>query len=83
MTIFGPLNGLTAMHVQSICNTFNIPHIETRRDFHSQTNNFSINLYPSPRLLTRAYIDIIKSWNWKSFAIVCEDNDGKCEEIIF
>lgn len=74
--IFGPLSGTTSMHVQSICDALEIPHIETRWDFQLNRNDLSLNLYPRPSILARAYVDLVRAWNWKSFAIAYEDNEG-------
>lgn len=74
--IFGPLSQTTSMHVQSICDALEIPHIETRWDFQLQRDDLSINLYPRPQILARAYIDLINVWMWKHFAIVYEENEG-------
>ena len=75
--IFGPLSGITSMHVQSICDALEIPHIETRWDMQLHRDDLSINLYPRPSVLAKAYIDIVRAWNWRHFAVVYEDNDGK------
>lgn len=75
--IFGPLSSPTSIHVQSICDALEIPHMETRWDFQLQSSDdLSMNLYPRPALLSRAYIDLIKSWGWKQFAILYEENEG-------
>nr|XP_027202439.1 glutamate receptor ionotropic, kainate 2-like isoform X2 [Dermatophagoides pteronyssinus] len=43
-----------------------------------QTNNnqLSVNIYPKHDYLSLAFIDIVKSWKWKSFVIVYEANEG-------
>lgn len=66
------------MHVQSICDALEIPHVETRWDFQLQRDDLSINLYPRPPVLARAYTDLVKAWGWRHFAIVYEDNEGTC-----
>ena len=74
--IFGPLTSATSMHVQSICDSLEIPHLETRWDFQEERNDLSINLFPRPAILSRAFIDLIKAWDWKSFAVMYEENEG-------
>lgn len=74
--IFGPSSDVTSMHVQSICDALDIPHIEMRWDFQLQRDDLSINLFPKPSVLARAYVDLIKTWGWKSFALVYEDHEG-------
>ncbi|XP_025016477.1 glutamate receptor ionotropic, kainate 2 isoform X1 [Tetranychus urticae] len=74
--ILGPLSDSTSMHVQSICDALEIPHIETRWDISSHREELSINLYPKPAVLARAYIDLVKYLGWKQFCVAYEDNDG-------
>lgn len=74
--IFGPQSPTSAAHVQSICDTFAVPHIETRWDPGLGSKMDSINLYPHPTVLSRAYVDLVREWGWKEFAILYEDNDG-------
>ena len=47
-----------------------IPHIETRWDFLLRRDDYSINLYPNPKIISRAYVDLIESFGWKSFTIL-------------
>ncbi|XP_054154145.1 glutamate receptor ionotropic, kainate 2-like [Oppia nitens] len=77
VAIFGP-SGLSASssHTQSICDALEIPHVETSWDFQIQRDDLSINLYPKTVVLAKAYIDLVKAWNWKVFAIAYETNEG-------
>lgn len=34
-----------------------------------------INFYPHPPLLSKAYLDVIRTWEWKTFTVLYEDND--------
>ena len=74
--IFGPMSSLSAAHVQSICDAMEIPHVETRWDYHENVDFYSINLYPYYMTLSQAYIDLITKWNWKAFTILYETNEG-------
>ncbi|XP_050309100.1 glutamate receptor ionotropic, kainate 2 isoform X3 [Anthonomus grandis grandis] len=74
--IFGPQSPHTASHVQSICDTMEIPHLETRWDYRLRRESCLVNLYPHPTTLSRAYVDIVKAWGWKSFTIIYENNEG-------
>ena len=56
--LFGPESGTTSGHIQSICDAFEIPHIETRWDIVSKRNGYSINLSPSPRIIGKVNIII-------------------------
>ena len=76
-TIFGPQSSLSAAHVQSICDSMEIPHIEAKWGFHSYKDYYSINVFPHFSSLSRAYKDLIKAFKWDSFTILYEDNDGK------
>lgn len=51
--IFGPQSEETSYHVQSLCDTMEIPHISTRWDPKQRRSSCSINLYPHPSILTR------------------------------
>ncbi len=51
--LFGPESGTTSSHVQSICDAMEIPHIETRWDFLTKRDDYSINLYPSPKQISK------------------------------
>ncbi|XP_050742881.1 glutamate receptor ionotropic, kainate 2 isoform X6 [Drosophila biarmipes] len=74
--IFGPTDALLAGHVQSICEAYDIPHIEVRIDLEYSSKEFSINLYPSHTLLTLAYRDIMMYLNWTKVAIIYEEDYG-------
>ncbi|XP_069184022.1 glutamate receptor ionotropic, kainate 2 isoform X2 [Procambarus clarkii] len=74
--IFGPQSGQTSAHVQSICDALEIPHIETRWDFRLRRDDYSVNLYPHPSSLSKAYLDLVRVLEWRSFCILYEDNDG-------
>ncbi|XP_045499150.1 glutamate receptor ionotropic, kainate 2 isoform X1 [Colias croceus] len=74
--IFGPQSAPAAAHVQSICDTMELPHLETRWDYRTRRESCLVNLYPHPAALSRAYVDLVKAWGWKSFTIVYENSDG-------
>ncbi|PNF30869.1 Glutamate receptor ionotropic, kainate 2 [Cryptotermes secundus] len=74
--IFGPQSGQTASHVQSICDTMEIPHLETRWDYRLRRESCLVNLYPHPTALSKAYVDLVRAWGWRSFTIIYESNEG-------
>ncbi|XP_023339114.1 glutamate receptor ionotropic, kainate 2 [Eurytemora carolleeae] len=74
--LFGPESGSTSSHVQSICDAMEIPHIETRWDFLIKRDDYSINLYPSPKQISMAYLSLVKVFGWKHFTILYEDSSG-------
>lgn len=51
--IFGPQSENTANHVQSICDALEVPHIETRWDYKLMRDEYSLNLYPHPKSLSK------------------------------
>lgn len=59
--LFGPNSPYTAHHVQSICDSKEIPHIETRWDYRVGPirEQYSINLFPYPPALSKVSIHII------------------------
>ncbi|XP_049315539.1 glutamate receptor ionotropic, kainate 2 isoform X3 [Bactrocera dorsalis] len=74
--IFGPSDALLSDHVQSICTSFGIPHIESRIDIDENSKELSINLYPSQRLMNLAHRDLMIFLNWTKIAVLYEDNLG-------
>jgi hypothetical protein len=51
--IFGPQSEDTAEHVQSVCDTMEIPHIEMRWDLSQRRGACAVNLFPHPSVLAR------------------------------
>ncbi len=49
--LFGPQSGVTASHIQSICDSLELPHVETRWDYSMEREDYSVNLYPHPQAL--------------------------------
>jgi glutamate receptor, ionotropic, invertebrate len=77
VAIFGPLSiGPISTHTQSICDALEIPHIETNWDLQPNRNDLSINLHPRPNILAKAFVDLVKARNWRTFAIAYESNEG-------
>ena len=54
--LFGPESGTTSTHIQSICDAMEIPHIETRWDYMLRRDDYSINLYPNPKVISKVKI---------------------------
>ena len=51
VAVFGPQADATANHIQSISDTFHVPHVETRWHYSSENRPFSINIRPHPSVL--------------------------------
>ncbi|XP_042214058.1 glutamate receptor ionotropic, kainate 2-like isoform X3 [Homarus americanus] len=73
--IFGPQSENTANHIQSMCDTMRVPHIQTRWDYRLTRNEYSINL-PHPPSLGKAYYDIIFKLQWRNFVILYDSVEG-------
>ncbi|KAK7089252.1 hypothetical protein V1264_024255 [Littorina saxatilis] len=74
--MFGPISRQTAAHVQSMCNAFEIPHLQWQWDARDTRDYYSISLYPHYLTLSQAYRDVIRYWGWERFTVLYEDNDG-------
>ncbi|GFR85424.1 ionotropic glutamate receptor [Elysia marginata] len=77
VAMFGPISTVAAGHIQSVCNSFEIPHLQWRWDPRESREYFSISLYPQYLTLSRAYQDVIKHWEWKRFSVLYEHNEGE------
>lgn len=76
VAIVGPMSGAASQHVQAICDSLEVPHIEIKPDLMLRKPDLAVNLYPSYDVLARAYIDLIQAWNWTSFAVVYDSSDA-------
>ncbi|RXG61714.1 Glutamate receptor ionotropic, kainate 2 [Armadillidium vulgare] len=61
-----------------------VPHVETRWDYRLRRDDYSVNLYPHPSSLSKAYLDMVRLFHWKSVCILYEDNEGlvRLQEIL-
>lgn len=76
--LFGPKSSNIASYVNSMSRALKIPHIEARVEpRYLQAPSFSINLYPDPQQLGRAYVDVIKYFGWKQILVLYGDKEGK------
>ncbi|XP_022248257.1 glutamate receptor ionotropic, kainate 2-like isoform X2 [Limulus polyphemus] len=82
--IFGPQSIEPSATVQSTCDVLNVPHIETLWDFRARPDNHTVNLFPFANSLSKAYRDLVKSKEWKNFAIIYEENEAliRLEELL-
>ncbi|KAJ8412533.1 hypothetical protein AAFF_G00128690 [Aldrovandia affinis] len=84
--VFGPSHSSSVSAVQSICNALEVPHIQTRWKHPSVDNKdtFYINLYPEYSSISRAILDIVQYYKWKTVTIVYEDSTGlmRLQELI-
>jgi Receptor family ligand binding region len=68
--IHGPTSPEAAVHVQNICDTKEMPLIETR--FDHLTQQPILNLHPHSEVLAKMFLDIVEAWEWDSFTIIYE-----------
>uniref|UniRef100_A0A2I3FZW2 Glutamate receptor n=1 Tax=Nomascus leucogenys TaxID=61853 RepID=A0A2I3FZW2_NOMLE len=84
--LFGPSHSSSISAVQSICNALEVPHIQTRWKHPSVDNKdlFYINLYPDYAAISRAILDLVLYYNWKTVTVVYEDSTGliRLQELI-
>lgn len=74
--IFGPQSELPSMHVQSICDDLEVPHIEARWEYRLMRDLLSINLYPHPSVLNKAFVRLLEIWGWTEFFLVYEEDEA-------
>ena len=75
-TIIGPQSGGASHHIQSICDNFEIPHIETSWNVLDKRTEYSINLSPNPKTIGRAHKSLILSYGWSTITILYQRNDA-------
>ncbi|BET00801.1 kainate selective glutamate receptor activity [Nesidiocoris tenuis] len=76
VAIVGPHSPATSNHVQSLCDTMEIPHISARWDPHQRRSSCLINLYPHPSVLAQASADIVRAWDWSGFTLLYDDSNA-------
>lgn len=69
--IFGPDDESSAIHAANICDTMEIPYIDTRWDPLSAIP--VVNMYPDPETLAQMITDLVIAAEWKSFTILYEN----------
>lgn len=76
VAIFGPRDPLLGVHVQSLCDALDIPHIESRLQHLGEgalSKEFSINLHPGSEAISDSLRDLIIYLNWTKVAVIYED----------
>lgn len=68
--VHGPLSPDTAAHVQNVCDTKEMPLLETRYD--PATKQPIINLFPYPEVLSEMLVDLVEAWEWEDFTLLYE-----------
>ncbi|XP_051813206.1 glutamate receptor ionotropic, kainate 2 isoform X3 [Acanthochromis polyacanthus] len=84
--IFGPSHSSSANAVQSICNALGVPHIQTKWKHQVSDNRdvFYVSLYPDFSSLSRAILDLVHFFKWKTVTVVYDDSTGliRLQELI-
>ncbi|XP_015121885.1 glutamate receptor ionotropic, kainate 2 [Diachasma alloeum] len=73
--IIGPHDKSASAHVQSMCDTMDMPNIITRWDSDSLRMK-AVNLYPHATTLSQIFPDLVMEFKWKSFTIIYDNTDG-------
>uniref|UniRef100_A0A8C5AB21 Receptor ligand binding region domain-containing protein n=1 Tax=Gadus morhua TaxID=8049 RepID=A0A8C5AB21_GADMO len=76
--IFGPSHSSSANAVQSICNALGVPHIQTRWKHQVSDNrdSYYVSLYPDFSSLSRAILDLVHFFRWRTVTVVYDDSTG-------
>lgn len=69
--IFGPDDSASAVHAANICDTKEIPYVDTRFDTFSQIP--VVNMYPDTETLAQMVVDLVVASEWTSFTIMYEN----------
>lgn len=68
--VFGPEDPSSSIHASNICDTKEIPYIDTRYDF--ETHIPVVNLYPSPESIAKLLVELVQTSGWTTFTILFE-----------
>lgn len=76
--IFGPSHSSSANAVQSICNALGVPHIQTKWKHQVSDNrdSYFVSLYPDFSSLSRAILDLVHFFKWRTVTVVYDDSTG-------
>ncbi|KAL1275235.1 hypothetical protein QQF64_034858 [Cirrhinus molitorella] len=84
--IFGPSHSSSANAVQSISNALGVPHIQTRWKHQVSDNrdSYYVSLYPDFSSLSRAILDLVHFFRWRTVTVVYDDSTGliRLQELI-
>lgn len=74
--IFGPSSASTAPQVQAVCDTMEVPHIQTLFNPYLNRETCSINLHPHHTTFAEILVRLVDVYEWKDFTILYEDDDS-------
>lgn len=70
VSIFGPKSKSAASHTRNICDTKEIPYIDTYMNPNGKTSE--VNMYPSLDVLSQMIIDVVNASQWTDFTVLYE-----------
>ncbi|XP_031334835.1 glutamate receptor ionotropic, kainate 2-like isoform X2 [Photinus pyralis] len=74
--VFSFLTEDNANTIQSLCDHKEIPMIQIVDSSEHINDCCSISMHPSRSALSKAFADLVKLWNWKSFTILYDNADN-------
>ncbi|KAK3923037.1 Glutamate receptor ionotropic, kainate 2 [Frankliniella fusca] len=74
--IFGPSSSITSGHVQAVCDTMEVPHVQTLFNPYLNRETCSINLHPHHSTYAEILLRLVDVYGWKDFIILYEDDDS-------
>ncbi|EEC19136.1 EAA5, putative, partial [Ixodes scapularis] len=72
--IFGPNDPMIGAHIQSLSDSLDIPHIESRLDLEPDAKDCSVNLHPDPHITGKSMRDLVDYLNWTRIAVLYQDD---------
>lgn len=81
--VFGPQSSWSARHVQSVCDTLEVPHLETRK-YKISRGSCLVNLHPHPSALSdvrNKFLIFITIFNHLKFRLVYDITNDSSENV--
>ncbi|XP_071506809.1 glutamate receptor ionotropic, kainate 2-like [Diadema antillarum] len=76
-TVFGPITSQDSTAVRSVCDSMDVPHIQTHWDYRKlEPGQNTINMYPSNEIISKALSDLVLQFKWKDISIIYDDEEG-------
>ncbi|XP_014297240.1 glutamate receptor ionotropic, kainate 2 isoform X2 [Microplitis demolitor] len=73
--LFGPHDKVSSTHVQSMCDTMDLPNIVARWDS-DLVRMKAINFYPHSETLSLIYLYMVTEFKWEKFTILYDSTEG-------
>ncbi|XP_070395005.1 glutamate receptor ionotropic, kainate 2 isoform X3 [Dermacentor albipictus] len=74
VAMFGPNDPMIGAHIQSLSDSLDIPHIESRLDLEPDVKDCSVNLHPDPQITGKSMRDLVQYLNWTRIAVLYQDD---------